>query len=204
MEFPALQPWGGVMGRTVGGGEAAATSRDVGGTFSQRKVAWCDRYLAEHGDEPALVAAYTAKRAKERSAAEELFSPEAMRAAYELVEASLAGFELKLERADTPWLHGDTPTMADLFWGIELLRMQNVGVAHYWEDARLPRVERFLAAAERMPALRAAVIDRRGRDQVEIGGRRALIGAAEHREVGGAVPSLAVDQHQGVIGAEPA
>jgi len=47
-------------------------------------------------------------------------------------------------------------------------------------------------------------LDRRGRDEVEIGGRSALIGSAEDREVRGAVTPLAIDQHQRVVGAETA
>ena len=47
-------------------------------------------------------------------------------------------------------------------------------------------------------------LDRRRRDQVEIGGRRALIGSAEDREVGRAVAALAVDQHERVVRTQPA
>ena len=133
-----------LMGRTVRGSESAATSQQTGGAFSQRKVAWCDRYLHDHADDPALVAAYTAKRAKELSAAEELFSPEAMRAAYDKAAAALVGLERKLAEGGTPWLYGDRPTMADLFWGIELLRMENVGTAHF--------LGRRATAARRAPA----------------------------------------------------
>ncbi len=42
-------------------------------------------------------------------------------------------------------------------------------------------------------------------DQAEVGRGRAGIGtAAEHRQVGGGVPALAVDQHQRVIGVQAA
>ena len=148
-----------LMGRTVGNAESTSSRQDVGSSFSERKVAWCTRYLAEHGDDPALVAAYTAKRSKELSAATELFSPDAMRNAYARAEAALVALEARLAKATTPWLYRDTPTMADLFWGIELLRMQNVGVAHVWEGDRLPHVARFLAAAAHVPAIRSAIID---------------------------------------------
>ncbi|WP_374944600.1 glutathione S-transferase family protein [Sphingomonas sp.] len=147
-----------LMGRTVKGSESAASSKDVGGAFSQRKVAWCDRYLQEHSDDPALVAAYTAKRAKELSAAQALFSPEAMSAAYANAEIALVALEGRLSAAGTAWLFGDRETMADLFWGIELLRMENVGAAHFWEG-RLPHVARFLAAARGIPAIRTAILE---------------------------------------------
>ena len=62
-----------LMGRRTGASESAATRTDVGGTFSHRKVAWCDRHLTEHAADASLVQAYTAKRAKELSAATKLF-----------------------------------------------------------------------------------------------------------------------------------
>ena len=47
--------------------------------------------------------------------------------------------------------------------------------------------------------------DRAGGNEREIGGRAARIGAAaQHRQVGGGMAALAVDQHQRVIGAQPA
>ncbi len=147
-----------LMGRKVAEAENTATRNDVRGSFSRRKVAWCDRFLQEHADEPALVQAYTAKRAKELSAANELFSPEAMRAAYDRAGSSLDTFERKLERRTGPWLFGEALTMADLFWGIELLRMKNMGVATFWEGGRLPQVAAFIVAAEALPSIRSAVL----------------------------------------------
>lgn len=148
-----------LMGRTPSASESGATASGVAGRFSQRKVAWCDRYLREHADEPALVAAYTAKRAKEASAAAELFSPEAMTSACGRAEAALHDLQRKLERRTGAWLFGDVFTMADLFWGIELLRMKNTGVAMFWEGGRLPQVEAFSAATEALPSIRTAIID---------------------------------------------
>ena len=148
-----------LMGRTVAGGEASATRQDVGASLSRKKVAWCDAYLRDHAGDPALVSAYTAKRAKELSAADDLFSAHAMHAAYAHAEAALADLDGQLDTRPTRWLLDDALTMADLFWGIELLRMRNVGVAHFWEGGRLPAVEAYLAAAEALPAIRTAVID---------------------------------------------
>ena len=147
-----------LMGRSVGDAKAATTT-GLGSSFSERKVAWCNRYLEEHGDDDALVSAYTAKRAKELSAAEELFSPDAMQAAYDRAEKALADLERKLAGRSTRWLHDEKLTMADLFWGVELLRMKNTGVARFWEDGRLPNVARFSILTEQIPAIRTAVID---------------------------------------------
>ena len=148
-----------LMGRKIAEGESAVTKGAVGGSFSQRKVAWCDRFLAEQADQPALVQAYTAKRAKELSAAEELFSPEAMGAAYDRADRALHVLEAKLAERAGRWLFGEALTMADLFWGVEVLRMKNMGVATFWEGGRLPEITAFSAATEALPSLRAAVIE---------------------------------------------
>ena len=148
-----------LMGRPVSEGEAPLTRSGVGETLSMRKVAWCDERLQECGPDEALAGAYRAKRAKELSAARELFSPEAMRAAYSRAEAAVVRLDAQLAARSTQWLLGDEVTMADLFWGIELLRMANVGVASFWEGGTLPNVEEFVAAAARMPAISEAVLE---------------------------------------------
>lgn len=143
-----------LMGRARDG---ADPDRDTMAAFSRRKVDWCDALLAEHADDAVLVAAYTAKRAKELSAAERLFAPHAMTQAYDIARAAVERLDQALTSGEGPWLFGPEPTMADLFWALELLRMRNVGVARFWDD--LPRVSRLLAAAETLPAIRSAVID---------------------------------------------
>lgn len=127
-------------------------------TFSERKVAWCDRYLEECAGEAPLFAAYTAKRAKELSAATGLFSEEAMQAATAKVEAALDGLEARLARRSPPFV-SDQPTMADLFWEIELLRIENLGHAAMWIDGRLPGVEAYFAALRALPCIRTAILD---------------------------------------------
>ena len=148
-----------LMGRTPGENESGDTRDGIGGSFSMKKVAWCDRALGEHSADEALVRAYTAKRAKELSAAEHLFSDDAMRSAYGRAKSALDGLEEALKRRDGTWLFGDRLTMADLFWAIELLRMKNTGIANHWEEARLPHVEHFFAAVPTIPAIRSAVIN---------------------------------------------
>lgn len=147
-----------LMGRTPNAAEAAQTKGSIGSDFSTRKVAWCDRYLAEHADEPILVKAYIAKKSKEQSAADILFSSHSMADAYEKAEAALQTLETELGEHEGAWIFGYAVTMADIFWGIELLRMENLGVSHFW-DGRLPRVTKFLASAAKLPAIKAAILD---------------------------------------------
>jgi len=148
-----------LMGRPAAATDGASTNDSLRANFSRKKVALCDRYLTENADDETLVRAYAAKRAKELSAANELFSPEAMQAAYSKAEVAVQGLERKLKRFGGAWLFPEMLTMADLFWGIELLRMENVGAATFWNGGRLPEVERFLAAIEALPAIRASIIN---------------------------------------------
>lgn len=143
-----------LMGRVRDG---AAPDADTMAAFSRRKVGWCDALLVEHRDDPVLVVAYAAKRAKELSAAERLFDTNAMADAYAKAESAVTQLDRTLADRDGPWLFGAEPTMADMFWALELLRMRNVGAARFWDGK--PRVERLLAAAAALPAIRSAVID---------------------------------------------
>lgn len=127
--------------------------------FAQSKVVRCDALLAEHGADPVLRDAYEAKRAKEQEAAETLFDDTALAGARQAVADALAGVEAQLARSPGPWLFGDRLTMADLIWGVELVRAEDVGQAGFWQDGRLPRLAGWYARLCALPALRAAVID---------------------------------------------
>ncbi len=151
-----------LMGRTPTQAEGADTRDGIGGNFSMKKVVWCDQRLQEYSADETLVRAYTVKRAKELSAADHLFSPEAMVAAYRRAASALHDLERTLQQADGALLFDGALTMADLFWGIELLRMKNTGVANDWEDGRLTKVAQFFDAVSAVPAIRTAVIDWRG------------------------------------------
>ncbi len=127
--------------------------------FAQSKVARCNALLTEHGADPVLRAAYEAKRAKEQSAADTLFDDDALAAARQAVADALAGVEAQLARSPGPWLFGERLTMADLVWGVELIRAEDVGQAGFWQDGRLPRLAAWHERLIALPALRAAVIE---------------------------------------------
>lgn len=148
-----------LMGRTPSEFEGSVTKNSIGASFSQKKVGWCDLHLGQNPHDATLVQAYTAKRAKELSAANGLFSPEAMHDAYGRAEAALVDLNEKLSRRRGAWMFGASLTLADLFWGIELLRMKNMGVANFWENGRLPHVEEFFASAMTLPSIRLAVLE---------------------------------------------
>lgn len=137
--------------------ESRRKSNGVG--FAMGKVERCNRYLAEFSNDADLVKAYSAKRAKELNAAEQLFTPEAMQVAYDKAEAGCASLENALNAGDTPWLLGEKVTMADLYWAIELLRMKNMAVESFWANGAKPSVAAFVEKAESIPAIRSAIIE---------------------------------------------
>jgi 2,5-dichlorohydroquinone reductive dechlorinase len=131
----------------------------TGVAFAMGKVERCDHYLAEYADDEALVRAYSAKRAKELDAAQQLFTPDAMRTAYEKAESACDALEKKLTTATTKWLLSDQVSMADLYWGIELTRMQNLGADTFWTGGVRPAVAGFAQRSRDLGAIRQAVID---------------------------------------------
>ena len=127
--------------------------------FAMSKVQRCDEFLAIHSNDPDLVRGYSAKRSKELAAAKNLFTPEAMRAAYDKAEAGCNHLERKLKSRTTNWLVSDNITMADLYWGVELLRMHNMAAEFFWINGNRPAIEKFFEKAKTISGIRSAVID---------------------------------------------
>lgn len=140
--------------------ESRRKSNGVG--FAMGKVERCDRYLAQFPDDPDLVRAYSAKRSKELTAANQLFTPEAMTIAYNRAEAGCTHLERALNGKNAEWLFGDEVTMADLYWGVELLRMKNMAVESFWTNGAKPAVAAYVEKAQTIPAIRSAITEWRG------------------------------------------
>ena len=126
--------------------------------FAMSKVKRCDEFLAQYASDPELVRGYSAKRSKELTAAQNLFTPEAMRTAYDKAEAGCNHLEQKLKASKTEWLVSDGITMADLYWGVELLRMQNMAAESFWINGQRPAIDKFFERVKTIPAIRSAVI----------------------------------------------
>jgi 2,5-dichlorohydroquinone reductive dechlorinase len=148
-----------LMGRQAASSTAHSETEAAAAAFSRRKVAWCDESLARHPNDADLQDAYAAKRSKEASAVAALFTPEAMHAAQGRVDEELQTLETKFASRGAPWLLGSSPTMADLFWGIELIRLKDLGADRMRQSGRLPSVAVFLDRIEEIPAIRQAIID---------------------------------------------
>ena len=140
----------------VGVGKAAESGVKNG--FAVGKVSRCDALLAEHADDEVLCAAYSAKRSKEQMAADRLFDAAAMERAHAAMAKALRDLDARLAASNGSYLFGDTVTMADLFWGVELIRLEDLGLSVLWTDGRLPRVADYFRTISALPAITQAVI----------------------------------------------
>ena len=136
-----------------------ALRKRTGVAFSMSKVDRCDHYLAEYPDDEILVRGYTAKRAKELDAAQQLFGEGAMREAYAKAEAACGALERKLKASGSSWLVTDQVTMADVYWGVEFTRLKNLGADSFWKDGARPALAAYAERTGELPAIRQAVID---------------------------------------------
>ena len=148
-----------LVGKPVGEDQRPrALQANDGAAFSMSKVERCDRYMTQFAADERLVKAYGAKRSKELMAAQTLFSQDAVAGAYAKADDARGQLNERLKATAGAWLFGDVVTMADLFWAVELLRMKNLGAETLWQGSRLPAVDAFVTAAERLPSIQAAVL----------------------------------------------
>lgn len=128
-----------------------------------RKIAKLETARARVAEDPALVAAYDAKIAKERAAERFVGAPDEMRAAAREVLDLVGALETRLD-ADGPWRFGEAFTLADVVWGVSLYRLAWLGMAFAWTGGHPLQAEprpRVHAYAERLfarPTFREAVI----------------------------------------------
>lgn len=126
----------------------------------EKKYAKIRRYMAQVRDEPDLLAAYEAKLRKERAAERFVIDATAMSDAIDLSSRLVESLEAALSRSSGPWLFGDRFTLADLFWGVSLIRLDYLGNADFWEGtAERPNVQRYYSRLVRRPSLINGVLN---------------------------------------------
>ena len=82
-----------------------------------------------------LVSAYTAKISKEAQGKRFAHNANQQREVRANARNILEQLSQRLERSQSLWVCGDTFTLADIFWGINLFRFQWLGLAHLWADS---------------------------------------------------------------------
>lgn len=123
----------------------------------QLKFASLESHKARVGDEPRLVAAYDAKIAKEKAAEGFVVDPDAMTGALAQLEDLVAGLEATLVRSAGPWIFGQRFTLADLVWGISLIRFDYLGRSSLWQNRN--RVATFFDRVSARPSLVTSVLN---------------------------------------------
>jgi 2,5-dichlorohydroquinone reductive dechlorinase len=127
--------------------------------FAASKVKRCDALIAEHREDDLLRSAYEAKRSKEGAAAAKLFGHEAMSRARHLILEALRALDDRLALSKSRFLFGKEITLADLFWGVELARIADLGLSNSWTGGALPHVDAYDQRLADLPAIRHAVTD---------------------------------------------
>lgn len=146
-----------LMSKAPGDVDTNVTKLGLGNElYTGSRLHFCEQFLKQTQDDPQLVEAYGAKMEKERSAAAALFTPDAVKHAYDIAEKACRRLEEMLQKQASRWLFGERLTMADLFWGLELLRLDNLGTASFWTDNRLPQLERYFNELRALPAIKTA------------------------------------------------
>lgn len=130
-----------------------------GNPFARSKVARCEKLMQTYAGDPDLLAAYTAKRDKERSADARLFTQEALARSYSDMKRAFEELDGRLAKSQGQYLFGDTLTFADLFWGAELIRAEDLHLESIWTDGRLPALAGYYDRLASLPALKRAIID---------------------------------------------
>lgn len=137
----------------------------------QIKFDTIQKHMASVSDEPDLIAAYEAKIQKEEAAASFVISDSSMEDAIALAQSLIAGLEEKLSSTNGPWMFGDRFTLADLVWGISLIRLEYLGNDTFWKGKpERPRVKEYYERLAKRSSLKTAVLDWPGsRDRVQTG-----------------------------------
>ena len=120
------------------------------------KIAALEKMIAAYADEPELVAAYRAKIVKESGGRAVCRDAAFQRAARTHVGGLLTDLDRNLASAASPYLNGNAFSLADVVWGVNLVRMAYLGLASMWDE--LPHVARYFDALARRPSLCRQVV----------------------------------------------
>lgn len=129
--------------------KAMATSYDL-------KIEALECLMEENRADPELVEAYTSKLSKEKSAQRMLADQRNVVEIYAEAQRITNELEQHLTVHAKPWICGSQFTMADIAWGINLYRMQWLGMASLWQG--LPNVQQYARLVYHRPSIWKSVI----------------------------------------------
>jgi len=121
------------------------------------KIARIEHRIAQPDLDLALLEAYRGKLAKERQGLRFVSDAYRMRAAVGAAAQAVRAFGERLGGRHGDWILGDRFTLADVFWGVSLFRLQYLGFEWMWRSDAATSA--FADRAFNRPSLKAAVID---------------------------------------------
>ncbi|QQX86936.1 glutathione S-transferase [Cupriavidus necator] len=119
-------------------------------TVYDYKIQALEAMIDANADDAELVAAYRAKIAKERGGKSVRRDAAFQRAARRHVAGLLTDLDHALG-SSSPYLRGESFSLGDVLWGVNLVRMAYLGLASMWKG--LPNVERYVDALAKRPSL---------------------------------------------------
>jgi len=115
------------------------------------KIIALEALAAANAGEPALVAAYRTKIAKESGGKMVCHDAEFQRAARKHVANLLTELDHALAAQSFPCPEGNSFSLGDVVWGVNLVRLAYLGLASMWDE--LPNVARYVDALTQRPSL---------------------------------------------------
>ena len=125
-------------------------------TVYDDKVEALDWLIEQNRDDAELVLAYQAKIAKESGGKSVSRDGAFQRTARLKVQGVLQGLEADLRENGGDWLCGPSLTLADLFWGVSLIRLTYLGQGRLWSE--LPTVAAYFNRLRALPSLREEAV----------------------------------------------
>jgi glutathione S-transferase len=120
-------------------------------TVYDYKIMALQGLMAAHAHAPELVAAYAAKIAKEAGGKKVCRDADFQRAARTELAQTLKNLERDLAAKSFSGLSRDGVSMDDVFWGVNLVRLNYLGLSPMWDA--LPAVQRYFQALVSRPSL---------------------------------------------------
>jgi glutathione S-transferase len=120
-------------------------------TVYDYKVMALERLIADSAGEPELLAAYHAKIAKESGGKKVCRDPAFQRGARQQTRQLLIDLEHDLAARSFGCLNGHPFSLADVLWGVNLVRLNYLGLASMWDA--LAHVTRYFDVLARRPSL---------------------------------------------------
>ena len=120
-------------------------------TVYDLKVMALEQLIAANAGEPELVAAYRAKIVKESGGRTVRHDPTFQRAARHRLGEHLKDLERDLAAKTFSCLNGKPFSLADAFWGVNLVRLNYLGLSSMWSG--LAHVQRYFELLARRPSL---------------------------------------------------